>query len=500
MSQPSSSSSKTSVVIAGSGSAGLCAALWLSIYKVPYRILDSRSGPLEVGQADGVQCRTVEIFESFGLADELRKEAYWVNEVTFWSDGSESKISSEETNGIQDELRSIKRTGQAADTAPGLSHQPHVILNQARINGLMLGAMKKHNGQEVEYGKKVLGVRVDISLGEDVDDYPVTVQIVNTNGEEEDIKTKYLIGSDGAHSSVRRSLNIPMIGDSSDSVWGVMDTYPITNFPDIRKKSVIHSAHGVLLIIPREGGSLARFYIELHSSTVPKSVTLAQLQESARRIFYPYMLEFADTYWWSGYSIGQRLAERFHEGERVFLAGDACHTHSPKAGQGMNTSLQDGYNIGWKLGQLLTGRASSSLLSTYLLERQKTAKTLIDFDRVWAKQIARGKSVGEDGKEVDFSETFVRAGRYTAGLTASYDDSIATMGVWSDQRVATGVKVGMRFPTAQVVRFCDAKAMQLVNALPSDGRWRIVVFAGDINEEESLKRLEEVSFIDVWRS
>jgi phenol 2-monooxygenase len=166
----------------------------------------------------------------------------------------------------------------------------------------------------------------------------------------------------------------------------------------------------------------------------------------------------------------------------------------------MNTSLQDGYNIGWKLGQLLTGRASSSLLSTYLLERQKTAKTLIDFDRVWAKQITRGKSVGEDGKEVDFSETFVRAGRYTAGLTASYDDSIATRGVWSDQRVATGVKVGMRFPTAQVVRFCDAKAMQLVNALPSDGRWRIVVFAGDINEEESLKRLEEVSFIDVWRS
>ncbi|EHL00336.1 putative Phenol 2-monooxygenase [Glarea lozoyensis 74030] len=188
-----------------------------------------------------------------------------------------------------------------------------------------------------------------------------------------------------------------------------MDTYPLTNFPDIRKKSVIHSAHGVLMIIPREGGSLARFYIELHSSTVPKSVTLAQLQESARKIFNPYELEFADTYWWSAYSIGQRLAERFHEQERVFLAGDACHTHSPKAGQGMNTSLQDGYNIGWKLGQLLSGRASASLLSTYLLERQKIAKTLIDFDRVWAKQIAAGKSVGDDGKEVDFSETFNNA-------------------------------------------------------------------------------------------
>jgi phenol 2-monooxygenase len=292
-----------------------------------------------------------------------------------------------------------------------------------------------------------------------------------------------------------------MIGDSTDSVWGVMDSYPLTNFPDIRKKSVIHSTHGVLMIIPREGGNLARFYIELHSHTPPKSVTLAQLQESARKIFHPYKLDFADTYWWSAYSIGQRLAERFHEQERVFLTGDACHTHSPKAGQGMNTSLQDGYNIGWKLGQLLTGRASASLLSTYLLERQKTAKTLIDFDRTWAKQIAAGKSVGEDGKEIDFSETFVKAGRYTAGLTASYDDSVATREVWSDQTVAAKLKVGMRFPTAQIVRFCDAKPMQLVNALPSDGRWRVLVFAGDISNSENAEKLESVRYqCPLWRS
>jgi phenol 2-monooxygenase len=191
MSQSSTPTSKTEVIIAGSGSAGLCAALWLSIYKIPYRILDSRSGPLEVGQADGVQCRTVEIFESFGLADELRKEAYWVNEVVFWSDGSEKKTGST-INGEVNGKPGIKKTGQAADTAPGLSHQPHVILNQARINGLMLGAMKRNNGQEVEYGKKVVGVSVNTKLeGE----YSVTVEISNANGEIERTQAKYLIVS-----------------------------------------------------------------------------------------------------------------------------------------------------------------------------------------------------------------------------------------------------------------------------------------------------------------
>jgi phenol 2-monooxygenase len=101
--------------------------------------------PLEVGQADGVQCRTVEVFESFGIVEELLREAYHVLEVTFWNPDGKGG--------------GIVRTRSAADTAPGLSHQPHVILNQARINGLLLGAMRRFNRQEVDYGYKVLDVR-----------------------------------------------------------------------------------------------------------------------------------------------------------------------------------------------------------------------------------------------------------------------------------------------------------------------------------------------------
>lgn len=160
-------------------------------------------------------------------------------------------------------------------------------------------------------------------------------------------------GCDGAHSVVRKSLGIKMLGDSTDAVWGVMDVFPRTNFPDIRKKCTMHTDAGNLLIIPREGGSLVRFYIELPAGKAARDVRLEDLQAQARLIFRPYKMEITATTWWSAYSIGQRRADLFTVKHRAFLTGDACHTHSPKAGQGMNVSLQDGYNLGWKLGAVL---------------------------------------------------------------------------------------------------------------------------------------------------
>jgi phenol 2-monooxygenase len=247
-------------------------------------------------------------------------------------------------------------------------------------------------------------------------------------------------------------------------------------------------------LIPREGDSLVRCYIELPAGTVAKSVQLEDLHRAAQNIFYPYSLEIAETFWWSAYSIGQRLVESFHRDHRVFLTGDACHTHSPKAGQGMNVSLQDGYNIGWKLAAILKGRANPSLLETYTLERQKVAADLIDFDRRFTKLFS--SQAGSDHPPEYFAEQFIKAGRYTAGLTAKYDDSTITSATRSKQELATGLTVGMRFPSAQVVRFCDAKALQLIKAFPSDGRWRIVVFAGDIIENAACaERLDKVRIL-----
>ncbi|KAB8228781.1 putative phenol 2-monooxygenase [Aspergillus alliaceus] len=463
---------KVDVLICGSGSAGLCAATWLARYGIRCKVLERRDGPMTMGQADGVQCRTVEIFESFGIGEELLRESYHVLEVVFWAD-----------NGSGD----IKRTGRTADVQPGLSHQPHVILNQARINGLFIESMQRFNNQEIDYGYDIKDVEVDSSLVNDPHSFPVKVT-AEREGRSEVFEAKYALGCDGAHSTVRRSLGYAMIGDSSDAVWGVMDMVPRTNFPDIRKKSTIRSKAGNLLIIPREGDAcnLTRFYIELPPGTKAKEVKLEDLQQSAKAILSQYNIEFTQTVWWSAYAVGQRHADFFHKDYRVFLAGDACHTHSPKAGQGMNVSLQDGYNIGWKLATVLKGLAPPSLLETYVLERQKVAMDLINFDRYFSKLFS---SAGK-ASPAEFQEGFIRSGEYTAGLTARYDYSPITLDEDGLQKLSTNIVTGMRLPSSKVVRFCDSKPVQLMTALKSDGRWRVMAFAGDISQPKNKPRLD----------
>lgn len=152
----------------------------------------------------------------------------------------------------------------------------------------------------------------------------------------------------------------------------------------------------------------------------------------------------------------------------------------------MNVSLQDGYNIGWKLGSILSGISPPSLLSTYISERSKTAADLIAFDKELSGKFSRKEKF-----EGEFADYFRKSGRYMAGFTARYQDSLIINQAGSKD-VAKGVMVGMRFPSAQVIRFCDCKAVQLQSVLRSDGRWRIVVFAGDINNAGQKEKLNKV--------
>lgn len=163
----------------------------------------------------------------------------------------------------------------------------------------------------------------------------------------------------------------------------------------------------------------------------------------------------------------------------------------------MNTSLQDGYNIGWKLGMIMTGQAKPDLLKTYNIERGKVAADLIDFDRNWVKLISAKEAKAHEHDPDYFSKAFLKAAKYMAGLTAKYDDTLITSAKRSNQELATSMTVGMRFPSSQVVKFCDAKPMQLARALAADGRWRIVIFAGDISDTNASKMLDNLgAFLD----
>jgi phenol 2-monooxygenase (NADPH) len=467
------------VLIVGCGPAGLVLAAQLAAFPgITTRIVERKPGPLELGQADGIACRTVEMFDAFGLSDRLLREGYWVNETVFWGP--------DETDRTR-----IARTGRIQDVEDDLSEFPHLILNQARIHQFLLDKMRRSPRRlEPDYGLEL----VDLEVGDG--DHPVLATLARTNGagdaELVRVRARYVVGCDGARSRVREAIGQTLEGDSANQAWGVMDVLAVTDFPDVRFKVAIKSANGNGLILPREGGYLVRYYIEL-GELAPgervgsRAMTLDALVEQAGRILHPYTIDVRQVAWWSVYEIGQRLTDRFDDAgpdtgrePRVFIAGDACHTHSPKAGQGMNVSMQDAFNLGWKLAAVLLGRSGTELLRTYSDERQAVARDLIDFDREWARMMGAppkgpGDSAAEGIDPEEFRRRFAASGRYTAGVATRYRRSTLT-GDTAHQHLATGLPVGERFHSAPVVRLADGRALQLGHVAEADGRWRIYLF------------------------
>lgn len=465
------------VLIVGCGPAGLTLAAQLAQFSdIKTCIVEQKPGRLLVGQADGIACRTVEMFHAYGFSERVLKEAYWVNETTFWKPDERTP-------------EKIIRSGRVQDVEDGLSEFPHVILNQARVHDCFLDVMRGSPAKlEPYYSRRVLDLNVDPAA----DSVTVRLERVDAanEGKVETIRARYVVGCDGARSTVRKAIGRELHGDSANHAWGVMDVLAVTDFPDIRFKSLVQSAtDGSLLIIPREGGYMVRIYVELAKLDVgervtSRNITAADVIAKAQRILNPHTLEVKEIAWWSVYEIGQRLTDKFDDVPeteidtrlpRVFIAGDACHTHSPKAGQGMNVSMQDAFNLGWKLAAVLRKQSAPSLLHSYSAERQAVAKELIDFDREWAGILASAAKAGgaDAAKTQDY---FVRHGRYTAGTATHYRPSVLT-GAASHQHLAQGLVIGKRFHSAPVIRLADARPVHLGHAARADGRFRIYAFS-----------------------
>ena len=459
------------VLIVGSGPAGLTLATQLSVFpEISLRVAERKPGPLEVGQADGIACRSMEMFEAFGFAEKVTKEGYWVNEVAFWRPGNDGTP--------------LIRANRIQDVEDDLSEMPHVILSQARIHDFYLELMRNSPRRLTpDYGFELTSL-----TRTDDRSYPVTATF-DRDGEAETLYARYVIGCDGAGSRVRKAIGRDLQGNSARQLWGVMDVLVVTDFPDIRLKCAIQSADaGSVLIIPREGGYMVRLYIELAAMqegerVADRGVTSEMLIAKAQQIMSPYVLKVTQVAWWSAYEIGQRICDAFDDvsaeekglkDPRIFIAGDACHTHSPKAGQGMNVSMADAFNLGWKLAAVLRGQAGPALLDTYSDERWAKAKELIDFDRDMARLFSAKSKTTADAER--FQHYFKKHGRYTAGVETRYTPSLIT-GRSDHQDLAKGFVVGKRFHSAPVIRIADAKPMQLGHVLRADGRWRIIVFA-----------------------
>lgn len=280
------------------------------------------------------------------------------------------------------------------------------------------------------------------------------------------------------------------------------------------------------MVIPRED-NMVRLYVQIASSTDPdfhprKTASAEEVQQAAKKILKPFWLEWDRVEWYSVYPIGQGIADKYTLDERVFMGGDACHTHSPKAGQGMNTAFHDALNLAWKLHAVETGFANRSILSTYENERKEVAEALLNFDSKYAALFSKRRPTAGEigsashtgaaaGQEDEFISTFKSSCEFTSGYGVAYGPNVFN---WDPCHPATsplfnipGVKLtpGRAFTPAKVTRLADSNFVPLEQEVPANGSFRIFIFAGiQSNTKRAIADLganleKERSFLSVYR-
>ncbi|MDG1305400.1 MAG: FAD-dependent monooxygenase, partial [Pseudomonadales bacterium] len=485
------------VLIVGCGPAGLTMARQLSEFTdITTCIVEQESGPLLFGRADGISCRTIEIMEAFNCSEMIVKESYQLKQNAFWEPDSAHP-------------ENIKRTHKIADARLGLSEFTHSIVNQARLHEILLEGMKNSVTHLVpHYSRRLLSVDMDSQVTQDLSAYPVTATFERSDEGDankiETVRARFIIGTDGARSAVRKGMSIALEGDSANKAWGVMDVLVVTDYPDIRVKSFIQSKeNGAVMTIPREGGYLIRMYVELELLDKGQRAADIQLTEKdiiakMQLIFSPYTVSVKEVAWWSIYEVGQRVADRFDDRPlnnaenlipRGFVAGDACHTHSPKGGWGLNTSLPDTFNLGWKLAAVLQGKSHPKLLQTYSPERRKVAQQLIEADKQLSKLVATSPTAKQSEQQIktditDIEKFMARQNGFVAGTAIEYFPSYICTGQ-ENQTLATGFNIGQRFHSAEAIRVSDGRCQHLGHLNKADGRWRLFIFGSDQNPTDS---------------
>jgi phenol 2-monooxygenase len=295
------------------------------------------------------------------------------------------------------------------------------------------------------------------------------------------------------------------------------------------------------MVIPREN-KLVRLYIQMtqvekgetpvscptklrhepQPLTVEKKVdrsniTPDMILKCAQRTLAPYKLNYEYCDWWTAYQIGQRVGSNFSKNERIFLAGDAVHTHSPKAGQGMNVSMQDTYNLCWKIASVLTGTSDRSILKTYQSERRRIAQDLIAFDhkfsRLFSGRPAKDMMDEAGISMAEFKEAFEKGNLFASGTAVDYGSSVivakegsseeqgdgtdvgqktVALRVVGKQELSRGIKLGMRMNSFKVLNQSDARPWHFQEILRSTGQWRVVVFAGDVSQAPQMERVQKL--------
>jgi 2-polyprenyl-6-methoxyphenol hydroxylase-like FAD-dependent oxidoreductase len=348
-----------SILIAGAGPTGLAMAIELTRMGLPVRLIDKAEHPAQHSQALVVQARTLEQFERYGIADEAVSRGRKLLRATAMSEG---------------------KTLATIDLSRIPGRYPYVLFLPQSETERLLTEHLRSLGVQIERGTELLSFE-NSPQG-------VTAQLRHNSsaaGVTQSIPARWLIGCDGAHSVVRKQLKIPFEGDSVPLDFFLGD-FELAG-PDVPGDELrLHIHHGDVVFIGRLSDKLLRAIVVMHRAEgappVDRQPTLADFQSALDRTGAKITVK--SSAWMTPFNINERKAGAYRI-DSAFLAGDAAHIHSPVAGQGMNTGIQDAANLAWKLAAVADG-ASTDLLDTYGEERGAVGDALL-------KATSRGLSV-----------------------------------------------------------------------------------------------------------
>lgn len=336
------------VLIVGAGPTGLMLANQLARRGIRATIIDRHSGPAQQTRAMAVQARTLEIYSKLGLAHRALELGTPGNGANMWVQGR------------------LKARIPFEEMGKDLSPFPYVLMLGQDDNERIMGDHLRHWNVGVQWNTELTGL----------EQYPTHVKatIKDPDGTTRTIEAAYVAGCDGSRSAVRELNNIGFPGAPYQHSFFVADT--VATGPMVRDELNVYLwPTGFHLYFPMHGSNRWRVIGILPQDLETRSdLTFADLLPSLRQ--QGGAVTFTSCLWFSTYRIDHRRTERFRD-RRCFLLGDAAHVHSPMGGQGMNTGLQDAYNLAWKLELVVSERAGDALLDTYEAERLPVADRLL---------------------------------------------------------------------------------------------------------------------------
>ena len=458
-----STTSHVDVLICGGGPVGLLLSYQLARMGIKTYALEQhdKSTQAMYGRACVLYPRTMEMLDQLGLGETLEQIGFIGRSAVTYHDG-----------------KRIRGRGWGFISKPLDTFFDYCLNIRQKYSENVFRDAAKALGTSIHSNTKLIGFTVD----DEQSDYKITAELQEEGGKRTRVQSKYIIGADGAHSTVRKVAEIPFQGEKVEEVavmhWIRMDALVKTNMPGERLGfgAIESPRHGNVLWIAEDHGrtrigfALPMEIYQKHGEHMTEEVVKAE----AIKALAPFELEFVTVDWWSLYSIGHRVANSFRAKERVLLAGDAGHTHSSGAAQGMNTGMHDAVNLGWKISGVLKGWFTDSVLDTYSTERRAVAEQLIALDKTVSTLISGRLPPGYSGDAHKvLGDVLDSSAQFTIGLGVQYESNTIN----KDSSVSA-VQAGWRGPDVLVHRPGSKIPMRLHQVTKNYGKFWIVVFAG----------------------